>query len=349
MSLAVKYRPASLNDMIGQEDAVRIISGAVRKKQARVFLLSGTRGSGKTSLARLIAKEYGIDASRDVVELDGASNNGVNSIKSDILPYMETYPMASDYKLVIVDECHMLSKAAWAALLKPSEELPGYLVIVFCTTDIQKVPDAIASRAISISLRNLSNKSVKDRLSYICKEEKISITEEALDILALESDGSMREAISNLEGLSLYTEATISSTDAWKVLGGISYTMIHDFIRALMSNNNKVVSEILKTTHDKLFFFNRVLKYLTDTIVKVYTSETSEWLKEDLSFLQFLLKKMVNIQIKLSGSDIDLSVMISAFFLALLNWADAKKKDVFTEKNVSIKDILDTLGFFRVW
>jgi len=352
MSLAVKYRPQSFDDMVGQEDAVKIIQGGIKKNRTRVFILSGTRGSGKTTLARLIAKAFnkGEESYNDVIEVDGASNNKVDDMQGSIIPFIESYPMSMDYKLVIIDECHMLSKSAWAVLLKPVEDPPKHSVIVFCTTDLQKIPSAIISRSINITLRNIAVPDIRKRLEYIVEKEKLNAAPEALDILAQEAGGSMREAITNLESVDMY-DLHISASNVWKVLGGISYRVINDFIKAMMENNNIVVSEILKNVSDKLYFFNSILKFLTNLIVKVYTEDAGGWGRDSLNFLQFLLRKMVNIQTKFSGSDIELSVMIDAFFLALLTWVDTqdKKEEIKDEKHVSINKILDTLGFVRVW
>lgn len=352
MSLAVKYRPKEFSDMVGQDEAVRILEGAIKRKRSRVFIISGTRGSGKTTLARLISKQFngGVASTSDVVELDAASNNGVANIKQDIIPYIETYPMEVNYKLIIIDECHMLSKSAWGVLLKPLEEIPDHTVVVFCTTDIQKVPEAIVSRSINITLKNIHESLIRQRLRYIAKNEGINVTDGALQVLSSEAGGSMREAITNLESAEMYSGSVIVEDSVWKVLGGISYTIIHDFLKAMIENDVKVVSRILDGIYDKLYFFSRVLKYITENIVTIYTGTSQEWNKDDLPFFQYLLKKMVNLQMKLSGSDIDLSILIDAFFKALLAWVDENtSKTIAEEKTIGIKDILDTVGFFRVW
>jgi len=352
MSLAVKYRPKEFSDMVGQDEAVRILEGAIKRKRSRVFIISGTRGSGKTTLARLISKQFncGVVSTQDVVELDAASNNGVSNIKQDIIPYIQTYPMEVDYKLIIIDECHMLSKSAWGVLLKPLEEIPEHAVVVFCTTDIQKVPEAIISRSINITLKNIQQSEIQKRLQYIAANEKITITAGALRALSSEAGGSMREAITNLESAEMYSGCNIDEETVWKVLGGISYTIIHDFLKAMIENDVKVVSRILDGIFDKLYFFSRVLKYITENIVTIYTGTNKGWGRDDLPFFQYLLKKMVNLQMKLAGSDIDLSILIDAFFKALLTWVDENSsKVVAEEKTIGIKDILDTVGFFRVW
>ena len=351
MSLAVKYRPKSFSDMVGQEVAVKILQGGIKKKRSRVFILAGTRGSGKTTLARLIAKAFNNDESNsDIHELDGASNNKVEIIENSIIPFINSHPMTSPYRILIIDECHMLSKSSWAVLLKPLEELPEKTVVVFCTTDPQKIPAAIATRSIKTSLRNIPADLIKKRLDYIIKEENIQATSEALSILAREAKGSLREGITSLEAANMYSDS-INTNNVWDILGGVSYTLRDNFLKALLNNDHNRVINILQTVSDKLYFFNAVLEYLTGLIVSVYTETASEWSRDDLGFLQFLLKKMLNLQLKFSGSDLDLTVLIDAFFLATLEWVskETKNEEKKEESYVGIETILDTVGFIRVW
>lgn len=346
MTLAVKYRPAQFSDICGQEIPVRIIQNSLKRDGAKIYLLSGTRGSGKTTLARLIGTSLDIE-SYDISEIDGASFNKVADVESIVIPFMSTYPKG-DRKLLIIDECHMLSKSAWSALLKPLEDLASYMVVVFCTTDINKLMATILSRCVDIRLPNISVTAIADRLDYIAKQESIKAEDAALALIARLSEGSMREAISLLESCVLFSSDVITVNTVWSCINQIPDEKRAAFIKVLCDQDIIQMSKMLDSVSDILYFFEMLMSFLTSEIVLVAKNESTYFQASDLSYLQYLLKKMLNLQLRFAGSDISLSVMIRAFFVTVVKH-EAPVNSKVDSAVLPIQRMLDTCGFVRVW
>ena len=228
--LARKYRPQKFEDLIGQELLVKILSNAINNDRlAHAYILTGVRGVGKTTTARLIAmsincknrdkkncepcgncdscKSTTSDSNLDVIEIDAASNTGVDDIR-EIIDNVKYKPVIGDYKIFIIDEVHMLSKSAFNALLKTLEEPPEHVKFIFATTEIRKVPITILSRCQRFDLQIVPSKILIDHLKWVCEEEKINFTLEALQIIVRVSGGSVRDALSLLD-----QSASISGDD----------------------------------------------------------------------------------------------------------------------------------------
>ena len=222
--LARKYRPLNFTKLVGQNNLIKTLSGSIeRGRLAHAYILTGVRGVGKTSTARIIAKLFnctnpeksseiainpcgvcdsclGIAEGKniDVLEIDAASNTGVDNIR-ELIDGVGYKPLTSKFRVYIIDEVHMLSKGAFNALLKTLEEPPEHVKFIFATTEIRKVPITILSRCQRFDLQIVPSKILIDHLKWVCEEEKINFTLEALQIIVRVSGGSVRDALSLLD------------------------------------------------------------------------------------------------------------------------------------------------------
>lgn len=239
-AMARRWRPRRFEDMVGQEHVARTLRNAlVRGHLHHAFLFTGTRGVGKTTSARILARmlncqeadaeirpcgkcesclEIEKGASMDVLEIDAASHTGVDDVRElrEQLKYAASH---GRYRVVILDEVHMLSKAAFNALLKTLEEPPPHVVFILATTEVHKVPQTILSRVQRYDFRRLTPTQVRDRLIHICKEDGITADSEALEIVALRADGSMRDGLSLFDQVFAFAGETITADDVRKTLG----------------------------------------------------------------------------------------------------------------------------------
>ncbi len=237
--LARKWRPYQFKDMIGQEHVTKILKNSVHtKKIAHGYLFTGTHGVGKTTAARILAKALNcpnIEAgdacgsceickeiingsSMDVIEIDGASNRGINDIR-DLREQISYSPMKLKYKVYIIDEVHMLTKEAFNALLKTLEEPPSHVVFIFATTEIRKIPQTILSRIQRFDFKPISQEKIIKRLSYIMQQENLSFQEGSLDLVSQKADGSMRDALSYLDQVITFGDEILQISTVQSVLG----------------------------------------------------------------------------------------------------------------------------------
>ena len=234
VALPLKYRPMTFADVVGQEHVVRTLRHAIESgRVANAYLFIGPRGIGKTTLSRIFAKalnctspkgvepcgkcvncrEIAAGNSLDVVELDAASHNKVEDVKP-LLEQCQFAPASSKYKIYIVDECHMLSNAAWNAMLKTLEEPPPHLRFIFATTEGDKVLATIISRCQRFDLRRIQTHDIVARLKDVCAKEKVEATDDALLAIARGAEGGMRDALSSLDQLISFKGSKIEEADA---------------------------------------------------------------------------------------------------------------------------------------
>ena len=249
-----KYRPQIFEDVVGQEHIERTIKNAIEQdKVSHAYLFTGPRGTGKTTTARLLAKallcEHGPTPEPDgtcddcvmiangehpdVYELDAASRTGVENVREEIIGRVQFAPTRGRYKIYIIDEVHMLSTAAFNALLKTLEEPPSHVVFILATTDPQKVPETIHSRCQRFDFRRISSESIVSRLGAICVSEDVEFEGEALDLIAHRAEGGMRNALTSLEQLIAFGEGKVTLEVAERMLGGVDTNDLAEIVRAV--------------------------------------------------------------------------------------------------------------------
>lgn len=193
-----KYRPQGFKDVIGQEHVVKVLEGAVELGNiSHAYLFSGSRGTGKTSMARILARAIGTSAN-DLTEMDAASNRGIDDVR-EIRESVNTLPFESKYKVYIIDEVHMLTKDAWNAFLKTLEEPPAHVVFILATTELEKVPETVVSRCQTFSFKRPNQETLRDFALGIAKKEGFSLEPAAAELVAILGDGSFRDTHGILE------------------------------------------------------------------------------------------------------------------------------------------------------
>lgn len=249
-----KYRPQIFEDVVGQEHIERTIKNAIEQdKVSHAYLFTGPRGTGKTTTARLLAKALLCECGPtpepdgtcddcvmiangehpDVYELDAASRTGVENVREEIIGRVQFAPTRGRYKIYIIDEVHMLSTAAFNALLKTLEEPPSHVVFILATTDPQKVPETIHSRCQRFDFRRISAESIVSRLGAICVSEDVEFEGEALDLIAHRAEGGMRNALTSLEQLIAFGEGKVTMEVAERLLGSIDTNDLAEIVRAI--------------------------------------------------------------------------------------------------------------------
>ena len=242
-TLAVIYRPKKFEDVCEQKNVIGILQNQLASGECKnAYLFCGGAGTGKTTCARIFANE--LNGGKGVpIEIDGASNNGVENVRG-IIDQAKYMPLEGQYKVYIIDECHMLSIGAWNAMLKLLEEPPARTIFIFCTTDPQKIPATILSRVQKYDFCRISREGIVARLQYICKQENLTADKDALEYLATLAAGGMRDAISLMDKCFSYSkELTLES--ATQALGLVSYdTLLHILVEVKNADVEAVLREI---------------------------------------------------------------------------------------------------------
>ena len=308
-----KFRPITFSEMVGQEHITRTLKNQIiANRVGHAYLFSGGRGTGKTSAAKIMAravnclhpKEDGepcneceickaiLDGSlTDVVEMDAASNNSVEDIRA-IRDEVNFLPTVAKYRVYIIDEVHMLSTGAFNALLKTLEEPPEHVKFILATTEPQKLPATILSRCQRFDFKRITVDNIKKRLKIICKESKIQITDEAIQMIAVLAEGALRDGISILERCSQDTEGTISEDMIRDLVGLPKLTYIKMLVKSII---DKEPEEVINTTNtvinegkDLDNFLWELIKYVKDTLIYKTTKNLELYSKEDIEFIDQL-------------------------------------------------------------
>lgn len=289
-SLYRKYRPLTFESVVGQQHIVSTLEHAVAEgRLSHAYLFCGPRGTGKTTMARILAKALLCERSEaaraegasgcmacgtcpectaiaegthpDVYELDAASRTGVDNVREEIINSVSFAPVRGAYKVYIIDEVHMLTMAAFNALLKTLEEPPAHVVFVLCTTDPQKLLETILSRCQRFDFHRISNEEIVGRMRYICEQEGFAFDEEALELVARHARGGMRDALSTLEQLSVFGGGAVRSADARALLGEVASTVLADFAEKIARRDTpglfgmvreqaEAGNDVMELTHD---------------------------------------------------------------------------------------------------
>ena len=288
-SLAVKYRPKTFEEVCSQESIIRILKRQLELDQIKnTYLFCGASGCGKTSIARVFAKEINKGIGNPI-EIDGASNNGVDNVKSIIKSASER-SIDSEYKIYIIDECHALTNQAWQAFLKCIEEPPTYTIFIFCTTDPQKIPLTILNRVMRFNFNRISSEKIKERLLYICKEEHFTNETESCDYISRICNGQMRDAIALLEKCASY-DTDINIENVLKVLGNYSYDVFFDLINYMIDGKVEqslnIINYLYNQGNDLKLFVDQFLTFCLD-VLKYSLSRTYQVTKIPSSYEQRL-------------------------------------------------------------
>ncbi|MGB9715543.1 MAG: DNA polymerase III subunit gamma/tau [Thermodesulfovibrionales bacterium] len=288
--LARKWRPQSFDELIGQEPIIRILRNSIeQRKVAHAYLFSGPRGVGKTSTARILAKALNCESgptpapcgtcasckaitdgySIDVLEIDGASNTSVDDVR-DLRERVKYAPSAGKYKVYIIDESHMLSNAAFNALLKTLEEPPPHVIFVLATTAPKKIPLTVLSRCQHLPFRRIPTNEIKKRLKEISLEENINISGPALELIARASDGSLRDSLTILDQLSSFS-SDINESDVKDLLGLTDFSLLSKTSVALIEGKRedilKITEELVERGTDIRSFIKELVHFFRDLLV----------------------------------------------------------------------------------
>lgn len=307
VALYRKWRSQRFSEVVGQEHIVKALSNALKMGWiSHAYLFSGPRGTGKTTVARIFAKALNCrvgptvepcnncdqcisiqqGTSLDVIELDAASNRGIDEIRN-LREQTRFVPMGGRYKVFIIDEAHMLTQEAFNALLKTLEEPPPNIIFILATTDPQKIPPTILSRCLRFDFRRIPDELIKKRLEEIAIGEKINYEEEALEILSRYADGSLRDALAYMEEAVLYGGGELKEKDVIECLGIPSQLQIRNFLLAVyrgdINRGLEIIDEVMESGVEPKIFVDNVISELKDLALKSDRKQEINWSLEDIS------------------------------------------------------------------
>jgi DNA polymerase III subunit gamma/tau len=297
---ARKYRPGTFDDVIGQPHVVQtLVNSITTKRVAHAYLFSGTRGVGKTTVARILAKalncergptgtpcatcvscqEIAQGTSVDVIEIDGASNTSVDDVR-EIRENVKFAPFRGQYRVYIIDEVHMLSNSAFNALLKTLEEPPSHVVFIFATTEIHKIPATILSRCQHYNFRRIARTEIVERLRHVAQQDGIALEDRSLMALARASEGSMRDALSLLDQAVAFGGTTIVHADLEALLGAVPQELVRGIIQAITGQDTpaalRMLANLLDQGHDLRAYCADVVEYLRNMLVASVVTSPQE-------------------------------------------------------------------------
>ncbi len=291
LALARKYRPQQFSELIGQPHITKTLQNAIKMDKLYPSLIfSGMKGVGKTSAARILAKalncekgpspepcnkcavciEITEDKSPDYIEIDGASNNGVEEVRS-LREKVKYKPFKNRFRVIVIDEVHMLSNSAWNALLKTVEEPPEHTYFIMATTDFHKIPSTIVSRCQHFEFKRIPTEIIVSLLENICKKEKISISEYSLYLIAKTSEGSLRDSKKILDQAIAISSGDVKDKNIIDILGIIEEEIFFELTKAVFTKERKniiqLINELSERGIDTRFFYNEYIKFFRNLIV----------------------------------------------------------------------------------
>ncbi len=305
LALYRKYRPKTFKEVVGQDHIVKVLESSVEtNKVSHAYLFVGSRGIGKTSVARIFAKEIGV-SENDLYEIDAASNRGIEDIRA-LRDGARVLPFDSKYKVYIIDEVHMLSKDAWGALLKTLEEPPKHVIFILATTEVHKVPETIVSRCQVFTFRKASNVIAKNMVLDVAKKEGYELESGVAELIAILGDGSFRDALGTLQKVLNFSVdakgkkiSKIVRRDVEKITGAPKTTLVNDYISAIAEKDlEKGIATIKKAVGENLdikLYFKLIIEKFRMAVILRYAPKLEKEMagdlgEEDLEFLKSLIK-----------------------------------------------------------
>jgi DNA polymerase-3 subunit gamma/tau len=271
-ALARKWRPQTLDDVLGQQAVTRTLRNALKSRRiAQAFVFAGPRGCGKTTTARILARalncaegptptpcgvcdaciEIAEGRDIDVLEIDAATHTGVDNVREVIIEGLAIAPVRNRYKVFLIDEVHMLSTSSFNALLKSIEEPPPHVVFMMATTELQKIPDTVLSRSQIYEFKTISSKTVADRLRYVAEQEGITVPDDALLVLARAGEGSMRDSLSAFDQVRAFAGDTLTIEDVTSVLGLVGRDLVFDVLDAVAAEDAAAAFALVETAIER--------------------------------------------------------------------------------------------------
>lgn len=320
-AIARRWRSLSFDELVGQEHVTTTLRNALENDRLHhALLFTGPRGTGKTSSARILAKsvrcpnaanfvpcnkcqiceEINLGRSVDVIEIDGASNNGVDSIR-DLRDSVGFMPSSGKYKVYIIDEVHMLSGSAFNALLKTLEEPPAHVIFILATTEVHKIPPTILSRVQRYDFRRISTRVIAERLALICKTDGFECEEDALWLLARQGDGSMRDAQSLLDQVITFSVGKVTKDNVVSILGLSDHHLLKQVMEAVTTKQASILGEVFKQMNTMgldcgLFIENLIEDLRNLSMVKMFQGQAADFMDLSDAEIRFLKDLSVHIE-----------------------------------------------------
>jgi DNA polymerase-3 subunit gamma/tau len=300
LALYRKYRPKTFNEVLGQDHIVDVLASSIdTNKISHAYLFVGSRGTGKTSVARIFAEQMGVKEN-DLYEIDAASNRGIDDIRA-LRDGVRVLPFDSKYKIYIIDEVHMLSKDAWGALLKTLEEPPRHVIFILATTELNKVPETIISRCQVFTFKKATDSILKNMILEVTKKEGFELDNSSAELLAILGDGSYRDALGTLQKVLNFSKSKkIKKEDVEKITGAPKTTLVNNFISAIAEKKlEEGITAVRKASQEnldmKLYLKLIIQKFRVAIILKYAPKLEDEMAKdlspEDLTFLKKIIKE----------------------------------------------------------
>lgn len=360
-----KYRPKTFDDVYGQQIVVQTLKNVIKNnKLTHAYLFVGPRGTGKTSIAKIFAKtinclhpEDGLSCEKcdicvsnnlnenvDIIEMDAASNNGVDEIR-EIRNHITLLPTVSKYKIYIIDEVHMLTTGAFNALLKTLEEPPEHIIFILATTEPHKIPLTIMSRCQSFEFKPIPVATIKERLKYICAQENINIDDKSLNLIAEESNGGLRDAVSMLDQLNAYSDGNIKYEDVLLLNGRINDNEIEKFMTEMVNDDlNSVFTKIESWQEEGknfIYICEDFIRFLRNDLIKFKLENNSNIVNligENKTIEVIMILNKISNDMKISK---DKKVLFDVTIINITNILKNKQmfeNNTYTSKNIKIEN-----------